>query len=127
MLGLLNLRTLTRPTTARVGAQCAEEPFSAATKRVARRLPYGGGMSQKSVEIVIGKLATDEALRTRFRRDPAATLRELSESGLELSQSETRAMLEMPGSLLTVLATWVHPSLQKVAFREEAQEPGGKP
>jgi len=80
-------------------------------------------MSQKNVEIVIGKLATDEALRTRFTRDPTKTLRELGETGLELTTGEIRALLEMPAALLNVLASWVHPRLQKVAFKKDQQEP----
>ena len=90
---------------------------------VAHRLRCAGAMSQKSVEIVIGKLATDEALRTRFTRDPTATLRELNEIGLELSNGEITALLEMPVAVLNVLASWVHPRLQKVAFTKDQQEP----
>ena len=41
-------------------------------------------MSQKCVEIVIGGLATDEALRARFFADPSATLEQLREAGFEL-------------------------------------------
>ena len=80
-------------------------------------------MSQKNVEIVIGKLATDEALRTQFTRDPTATLRQLGEAGLELSSGEMKALLEMPAALLNVLASWVHPRLQKVAFKKDQQAP----
>jgi len=59
-------------------------------------------MSQKSVEIVIGKLATDEALRRRFARNPTATLRELGETGIELNSVEISALLEIPAGLLGV-------------------------
>jgi hypothetical protein len=40
------------------------------------------------VEIVIGRLATDEALRARFSGDPKATLLHLQESGLDLTRRD---------------------------------------
>jgi hypothetical protein len=80
------------------------------------------GMRQKSVEIVIGRLATDEALRTRFSRDPQSTLRGLHEAGLELNPGEFEALLQMPAELLDSLAGWVHPRLQKIAFEGECHE-----
>jgi len=79
-------------------------------------------MSQKSVEIVIGRLATDEALRVRFLRDRRSTLRGLSESGLELNAAEMDALLEMPPVFLKTLAIWVHPRLQKIALDDDRTE-----
>jgi hypothetical protein len=52
-------------------------------------------MSQRSVEGVIGKLATDEAFRRRFFAEPAAVLRELGERGAELTFVETQALLAL--------------------------------
>ena len=86
---------------------------------MARGLPEVNGMSQKSVEIVIGRLATDEALRGQYIRDPRATLRHLSDIGLDLNPGETEALLEMPVTLLRLLAAWVHPRLQKIALSGE--------
>ena len=80
-------------------------------------------MSQKSVEIVIGRLATDEGLRALFLRDPQGALRALRESGLELNRGEIEALLAMPPALLNTMARWVHPRLQKIAFGEERHEP----
>ena len=80
-------------------------------------------MSQKSVEIVIGRLATDETLRDRFLAEPMATLRSLREAGLDLNSCEVEALLEMPPSTWTVMAARIHPRLQKVAWNEECPEP----
>jgi hypothetical protein len=80
-------------------------------------------VSQKCVEIVIGRLATDEESRARFIRDPVGTVRQLGESGLELNPAEIEALLEMSVVLLTVLATWVHPRLQKVALKGNHDDP----
>jgi hypothetical protein len=80
-------------------------------------------VSHKSVEIVIGRLATDEAIRARFAADPAGTLRQLRDSGLDLNAGEMAALLEMPLGLWGVLASWVHPRLQKVAMKGDRHEP----
>src|SRR5262245_26701272 len=90
---------------------------------VARRLPGSYGMSQKSVEIVIGRLATDEVLRGQFVRDPKATLRQLRDSGLDLNPGETEALLDMPVAFLRIVAEWVHPRLQKVALSADDRDP----
>jgi hypothetical protein len=74
-------------------------------------------MSQKSVEIVIGRLATDEALRAHFSVDPKSTLRHLQGAGLELTAGETEALLRTPVALWAFIATCVHPRLQKVALK----------
>jgi hypothetical protein len=73
-------------------------------------------MSQKSVEIVIGKLATDEALRAQFLTDPMAALDGLSERGLELNPAEREALLAIPKGVWIVMPRWIHPRLQKIAL-----------
>jgi hypothetical protein len=80
-------------------------------------------MSQKSVEIVIGRLATDETLRVRYLADPAATLRSLREAGLVLNSLEVEALLEMPEEVWVALAAAIHPRLQKIAWGEDVSEP----
>jgi hypothetical protein len=80
-------------------------------------------MSQKSVEIVIGRLATDETLRVRFLADPDGTLRFLCEGGHDLNLAEIEALLEMPTKAWIVMATWVHPRLQKIALKGDRPDP----
>lgn len=93
------------------------------------RAPHGpalakqAGMSHRSVEVVIGRLATDETLRARFSADPEGTLGQLRESGLDLNLAEVQALLEMPGEAWIVMASWVHPRLQKVALKGDCREP----
>jgi len=76
-------------------------------------------MSQKSVEMVIGKLATDEALRARFMTDPKATLDWLGEGGLDLNPAETEALLAIPKGGWIVMSRWIHPRLQKIALNAD--------
>lgn len=80
-------------------------------------------MSQKNVEIVIGRLATDETLRTRYLADPAATLASLREAGLVLNPAEAEALLEIPEEAWLALAAAIHPRLQKIAWSENVSEP----
>ena len=71
-------------------------------------------MSQRSVEGVIGKLATDEAFRRRFFSDPSSALRELAERGCELTAVETQALLALDPHAMESFAGAIDPRLQKV-------------
>jgi hypothetical protein len=71
-------------------------------------------MSQRSVEAVIGKLATDETFRRRFFVEPAATLRELGERGCELTPVERLALLALDPVAVESFAGVIDPRLQKV-------------
>ncbi len=87
-------------------------------------------MSHRGVEVVLGRLATDEAWRERFRRAPAAALRELIGSGLELSPVELAALESLEPSAVRRFAQALDPRLQKavlvaqaaVSTDEEAEE-----
>lgn len=47
---------------------------------------------QKNVETLIGRLATDAALRRSFAEDPSGMLSALSDEGLELTAVERAAL-----------------------------------
>ena len=78
-------------------------------------------MSHKSVEIVIGRLITDENLRSDFCVDPVPILRALEGKGLELNPAEFAALVEMPAAAWAMMAACVHPRLQKVALKGDAK------
>lgn len=80
-------------------------------------------MSQKCIEILIGRLATDEGLRAHFLADPAGTLHSLHEGGFDLNPLEIEALLAMPIESWAAMAAWIHPRLQKVALKGERHEP----
>lgn len=88
-------------------------------------------MSQKSVEHVIGKLATDEGLRREFERDPRAVLAGMVERGLELTECELWALGRVDPRELTRFAQTVDPRLQKSDLRcdvkNEASPPADRP
>lgn len=81
-------------------------------------------MSQKSVEIAIGRLATDEEARERFLDDPRAAIESLRRGGLELTAIEVEALTALPGSSLEALAEALDPRLQKASL--QPRKTGGR-
>lgn len=76
-------------------------------------------MSQRNAEIVIGRLATDEGLRRRFREDPGTTLEKLIGEGLALNSCERRALLALDPDRVDTFATALHPCIQRVELPGE--------
>ena len=74
-------------------------------------------MAQRSVEIVIGRLVTDDAFRAAFMRDPAATLTRFIESGYELTPLEVAAIEATDSRLWTRTAEQIDSRLQKASLK----------
>ena len=74
-------------------------------------------MGQRSVEILIGRLVTDEELRRQFVADPRETIRLAQLRGLELTAAEVDALLATPVALWEALAAALDPRLQKASLR----------
>ena len=74
-------------------------------------------MSQRNVEIVIGRLTTDEEARERFLNDPRAEIASLREAGVELSAVEADALSALPRRPLEALADALDPRLQKASLK----------
>jgi hypothetical protein len=70
----------------------------------------------RSVEILIGKLVTDEDFRRSFRRDPGAAIARAGSWGLELTHAETIALINTDGSLWERVAREVDERLQKASL-----------
>ena len=73
-------------------------------------------MSQRGVEIVLGRLATDSTLRRRFARAPDSTLHELMAEGIELSRVEIDALILLPGAALQTFANALDPRLRRAVL-----------
>jgi hypothetical protein len=73
-------------------------------------------MAQRSVEIVIGRLVTDEAFRNAFLKDRAATLTQFAESGYDLTSLEIAALKATHIRVWTHAAAQIDPRLQKVCL-----------
>jgi len=77
-------------------------------------------MSQKGVEVVIGRLATDEAFRERFAAGPEPVLAELVASGeVELTRAERAALAAGRPDLWNQIADAIDPRLQKLSLPED--------
>jgi len=74
-------------------------------------------MSQKSVEAVIGRLATDEELRARFREAPERTLRDLAEQGLVLTPTEIASLVSCGRRCVDAIAEVIDPRLEKASLK----------
>lgn len=80
-------------------------------------------MSFKYVQLTIGALVTDEALRLRFLREPRETLARLHERGWELTPFEMEALLSTDPRLWMAVAAQLPSSLQRCPLSNEV-EPG---
>ena len=70
-------------------------------------------MSHRNVERAIGRLVTDEGFRRRFTKDPQAALKDLTESGAELTICELKALSSIDPRILARMADVIDPRLQK--------------
>jgi hypothetical protein len=77
-------------------------------------------MTQKSVEILIGRLATDEPLRRRFAANAAEVLRVLEAEGFPFSPVEAAALARLEPAALDRFATALDPRLQKASLDVDA-------
>ena len=73
-------------------------------------------MSQRTIEILVGRLITDEQFRAQFLRDPQATLAALHARGMELSRTEIAALLNTDSMVWEQAADALDARLQKVAL-----------
>ena len=73
-------------------------------------------MAQRSVEILIGRLVTDETFRAAFRQDATGTLTGFTESGYELTPLEIKALCATPGSVWERAAGHIDARLQKASL-----------
>jgi hypothetical protein len=74
-------------------------------------------MSQRNVETVIGRLATDEDFRRRFETERQKLVEELVAAGLQLTPVEQRALLDLNFGACKRFANCLDPRLQKISLR----------
>ena len=74
-------------------------------------------MSQKTVQLLMGRLLTDEELRARFTNHPLETLTALREQGFELTPDEIAAFVQSDPEMWPSMAKRIHPRLQCCSLR----------
>ena len=74
-------------------------------------------MAQRGIEILIGRLMTDEAFRVAFLENRELTLQGFSEAGYELTPIEIIAVLSTPADVWSRAADRIDPRLQKSSLR----------
>ena len=74
-------------------------------------------LSQRSIELLIGRLVTDEAFRLSFLTDPTATLGAFIETGHELTAVEIQALAASGPVFWREIAERLDPRLQKVTLK----------
>ena len=73
-------------------------------------------MAQRSIEVFIGRLVTDEGFREAFVTNAAAALRRFIDAGHELTPVEIAALLATRADLWERVADRIDPRLQKAAL-----------
>jgi hypothetical protein len=73
---------------------------------------------QRSIEILIGRLITDEDFRRSFMRDPHGTLEHFAGLGLDVTPGETLALLATDSTLWDRVANQVDARLQKASLTD---------
>jgi hypothetical protein len=78
-------------------------------------------MSQRNVELLIGRLLTDEELRSQFTRDPFETLTEYCQQGWELTRGEIDAFVQTDVRFWSLAAARLPSRLQRCSLRSDPQ------
>jgi len=76
---------------------------------------------QRHIELLIGRLVTDEDFRRAFQRDPRQTLKDAEQWGLALSPIEAAALIATDRTLWDRIARELDTRLQKASLSLESQ------
>ena len=80
-------------------------------------------MSHLGVQIVIGRLLTDDAFRQRFEEDRSECLARARQYGIDLDEGEASALLEADAALWTKMAARIDSRLRHGGLRANARAP----
>jgi hypothetical protein len=78
-------------------------------------------VAQRSIELFIGRLVTDEQFRETFTRNPSAAVAQFVEAGLELTNVEVGALLATRAEVWERMADQIDARLQKVSLQSFAR------
>jgi hypothetical protein len=72
-------------------------------------------VTQRSIEMVVGRLVTDEEFRESYLRNPPRMLTDLLERGLHLTHAEISALIATDPQLWRTTANEIDSRLRKAA------------
>jgi hypothetical protein len=78
-------------------------------------------LAQRSIELFIGRLVTDEEFRETFIRNPPAAVALFVDAGLELTSVEVAALLATRADVWERVADQIDSRLQKVSLQSFAR------
>ena len=78
-------------------------------------------MSQRNVELLIGRLLTDDDLRSEFTRAPFETLAAFCQQGWELSRGEIDALTQTDADFWIAAASRLPSRLRRCSLRVESR------
>jgi hypothetical protein len=70
-------------------------------------------MAQRTVQLIIGQILTDEEFRSDFLDHPIETLTSLRDRGFELTKVEVDALARTDRRFWTVGAEWIDARIQR--------------
>jgi hypothetical protein len=73
-------------------------------------------MAQRTVQMVIGQILTDEEFRSDFLARPIETLTSLRDRGFELTNLEVNALVQTDRRFWSVGAEWIDGRLQRCSL-----------
>ena len=73
-------------------------------------------MSLKTVQLIVGRLVTDEEYRLKFLSDPIHTLTTLRNQGVELTSAEIDALIRTDRTLWSDAAARIDRNLQRSSW-----------
>jgi hypothetical protein len=76
---------------------------------------------QRVIEVLIGRLITDESFRGEFLADPEGTLAACRDRGYELSAVEIAALVAIDPALWVRTADAIDPRLQKASLIRDSR------
>jgi hypothetical protein len=79
-------------------------------------------MAQKTAQLIIGQILTDDDLRERFLHQPVETLATLRDSGFELTTSEVDALLLTDPRLWRAGPQWLDSRLQRCCLKTRPRD-----
>jgi hypothetical protein len=73
-------------------------------------------MSLRTVQVIVGRLVTDEEYRLKFLSDPIRALTTLRDQGVELTSAEIDALIRTDRTLWSDAAARIDPDLQRSSW-----------